>query len=342
MPGLTIATDSASGGASGGHSSARQPQPPARSASPTRPPVSPITPTSQPAQLSTARFRPNSPQPRPPAPSQSQSHEPPSFAAGRQTYTQARLVPDASLSAIPPPPTIPIDFDANPDVLALQSAISILQMQRQRATNDIRTLSAAKDAAIADPPAFLADLTSGRLRNQSEPLFAAAAPGSAPRGDPDSSSASSDEDDQMDVDGQQSTSTATRQSAKKERERKEKKQQQQQQRSKNKNTARQPAEPSARPAPPPPWTELPRPQNVVRCPPINWSQYAVVGESLDKLHAEQLRRPDQGQPAVMGPGGTYDFRASGEANPTEFVGVAAPYAPGRDKIEKKPRGDPKR
>jgi hypothetical protein len=81
------------------------------------------------------------------------------------------------------------------------------------------------------------------------------------------------------------------------------------------------------------WPEFPRPQNVIRTPPINWAQYAVVGESLDKLHADQVTRPNEGSPAKVGP--------HGEAVPVESLGkkqlglgVASPYMPGRDKIDK--------
>jgi hypothetical protein len=41
---------------------------------------------------------------------------------------------------------------------------------------------------------------------------------------------------------------------------------------------------------------LPPPQNVVRMPPINWAKYQVVGEPLDRMHEEQLRRPTPGEP----------------------------------------------
>lgn len=42
--------------------------------------------------------------------------------------------------------------------------------------------------------------------------------------------------------------------------------------------------------------EIPGSQNIVRAPPINWAQYHIVGESLDKLHEEQRRRPVTGAP----------------------------------------------
>ncbi|XMA17608.1 hypothetical protein WAI453_010399 [Rhynchosporium graminicola] len=51
------------------------------------------------------------------------------------------------------------------------------------------------------------------------------------------------------------------------------------------------------------WEKLPRPQDVVRMPHINWDQYAVVGDSLEKLHSDQLRHPPEGSPQRLGPGG---------------------------------------
>ncbi|PNY23605.1 Uncharacterized protein TCAP_06434 [Tolypocladium capitatum] len=84
------------------------------------------------------------------------------------------------------------------------------------------------------------------------------------------------------------------------------------------------------------WAALPQPQTIVRCPPINWSQYAVVGPSLDKLHAEQVSRPAQGTPASIGANGTYEFKGDGKQE--RYPGVAAPYAPSKDRIEKKAKG----
>lgn len=66
---------------------------------------------------------------------------------------------------------------------------------------------------------------------------------------------------------------------------------------------------------------FPRPQNVVRCPPINWAKYHVVGGSLDKLHEEQRRRPEPGSPSRDEYG-----------RPPEHV-IAAPYRPFIDKLQ---------
>lgn len=61
--------------------------------------------------------------------------------------------------------------------------------------------------------------------------------------------------------------------------------------------------------------QFPNPQNVIRCPPINWAKYHVVGESLDRLHEEQRQRPEPGHP-----------RRDEYGRPPEHV-VAAPYRP---------------
>ncbi|KAG9232162.1 hypothetical protein BJ875DRAFT_381347 [Amylocarpus encephaloides] len=81
------------------------------------------------------------------------------------------------------------------------------------------------------------------------------------------------------------------------------------------------------------WPALPKPQDIVRCPPINWTQYAVVGDSLDKLHNEQVSRPSEGMPQQVGADGQLGF--GGEGARRVDVGVMAPYNPLRDKIEKK-------
>lgn len=61
--------------------------------------------------------------------------------------------------------------------------------------------------------------------------------------------------------------------------------------------------------------QIPSAQNVVRCPPVNWEKYHVVGESLDRMHEEQRIRPTPGQPW---------------SEEREAI-IAAPYSPFRDK-----------
>ena len=69
------------------------------------------------------------------------------------------------------------------------------------------------------------------------------------------------------------------------------------------------------------FVDIPAAQNVVRCPPINWAKYHIVGESLDKLHDEQRKRPTPGQP-----------HTDEESSRAPVHVVAAPYNPWIDKL----------
>lgn len=80
------------------------------------------------------------------------------------------------------------------------------------------------------------------------------------------------------------------------------------------------------------WGPLPTPQNVVRMPPINWEKYGVVGDSLEKIHKDQVARPVEGMPQKMGPDGRFQPGPDGQRR--EYSGVAAPYNPLKDRIEK--------
>ncbi|KAI9753668.1 MAG: hypothetical protein M1815_006065 [Lichina confinis] len=68
---------------------------------------------------------------------------------------------------------------------------------------------------------------------------------------------------------------------------------------------------------------IPTPQNIVRCPPINWAKYHVVGESLDRLHAEQQRQPGAGESGPL-------------VDPVPETVVAAPYRLWTDRLEPQP------
>ncbi|KAI0402744.1 hypothetical protein F4802DRAFT_574240 [Xylaria palmicola] len=287
--------------------------PSARSASPARPTYSPITPP-----LRATAF--------PPA---------------RPRYTHAS---HADGTAVPVPPPEPVDFDGNPDVLALRSAIAVLQMQRRKAERDMAALDRVKRAALADPDAFVRDLTAGRVRVEGERLFVG---GVREGGDSESESESessgsrsgsdSEGEDNDDEDGPARPAGTDPQPQS------QPQPQPQPQPDEIPGTRLNPGDAGTRD--PPPWASIPKPQNIVRCPPINWSQYAVVGESLDKLHNEQVLRPAQGAPAVLTPDGRFEFKGGdggGVGKQERYVGVAAPYAPGKDKLEGKPRAPPKR
>jgi hypothetical protein len=70
--------------------------------------------------------------------------------------------------------------------------------------------------------------------------------------------------------------------------------------------------------------KFPNPQSIVRSPAINWDKYHVVGESLDKLHEQQRRRP----------GSNYLAEDHGRQQPEHEI--AAPYRPFVDKLESSP------
>ncbi|KAJ6163998.1 hypothetical protein N7470_002670 [Penicillium chermesinum] len=63
---------------------------------------------------------------------------------------------------------------------------------------------------------------------------------------------------------------------------------------------------------------IPKPQNIVRMPPINWAKYQIVGEPLDRMHEEQLHRPSPGAP---------------RREPAPEHVLASPYRPLVDRIE---------
>ncbi|POS86748.1 hypothetical protein EPUL_005242 [Erysiphe pulchra] len=81
------------------------------------------------------------------------------------------------------------------------------------------------------------------------------------------------------------------------------------------------------------WEKLPVQQNIVRSPPINFAKYAIVSESLDKLHSDQIARPNEGVPQNLGADGEYTEMNEGNRRQYD-MGVAAPYNPFRDKISK--------
>ncbi|KAL8949441.1 MAG: hypothetical protein Q9222_004447 [Ikaeria aurantiellina] len=67
--------------------------------------------------------------------------------------------------------------------------------------------------------------------------------------------------------------------------------------------------------------DIPARQNVVRCPPVNWAKYHVLGQPLDIMHEEQRKRP-------VNDGGL----DSGPQTRAEQHIIAAPYDPWSDKI----------
>ncbi len=215
-----------------------------RTASPTRPSYSPLTPVLTSASLA-------------------------STSAG---FQRAQSLPSPSFASSPPATTL--SETDNPDAIALRSAISILQMQRQQSIRDLTILERQKHDAVADAKRFAEELESGRIATRSESMRVYLNSTIERQASPD-----------MDIDDQFS-------------------------------------DPEAQIAPPqgPRFGPIPTPQNIVRCPPINWNKYHVVGESLDKLHDEQRLRPLPGEPHTE------------DSTRAPLHVIAAPYRPFVDKI----------
>ena len=288
-----------------------------RAWSPPRPPISPVlAPADMPAHLqplatgSGTFYKPNFASGRPVFKYTEAAREAAASIAHAEAHEQAAAAArtgDAAgntenATAQLPPGPVPVDFSTNPDVLALSSTLSILQIQRKKAMDDIRKLQLAKDAALANPEAFLRQLqaTPGsglrgagagpqHRRNDSSNSDS---PGRHTNTNSVSSVADKDGDVDMVMDVDASPSLA-----------------------KNNSQSRRSSAASASSASSAvsdgsaaanaaasifnvvDLKSLPKPQNVVRMPHINWNKYAIVGEGLEKLHAEQIRRPPVGEPA---------------------------------------------
>lgn len=174
---------------------------------------------------------------------------------------------------------MPIAEDTNPDVVALRAALDVLQLQRQRALRDIAALREGKEKAVADPQGFARSLERGELSSEGRgQVYELRVPDIYAGG---YDGEEEDEDETMGEDGGEG------------------------QRLRGDGEAKGKFEP------------LPEAQDVVRCPPVNWDKYQVVGAALDRLHEEQRARPADGN----GGGGGLDHA------------VVAPYRPFIDGIE---------
>ena len=227
-----------------------------RSQSPNRPPVSPITPTVQAAQLARPASLPDArPRVAPP-------QAPPTPAFRQQ------------------PSSVPISESENPDAIALRSAISLLQLQREKSKRDLKALEDLKQQAIQDPHAFVRSLQDQHNDQQRMPAGILTPTLS-------------------DIAEQAAKESADGRSG-----------------GDNMGARKDSAQVDAADKESPRFPTIPQPQNVVRCPPVNWAKYHVVGESLDKLHEEQKRYPGSSEPPRA---------QNGTRAPPHRV--AAPYSP---------------
>ena len=164
-------------------------------------------------------------------------------------------------------PMEPFSESDNPDAIAIRSAISILQIQRRQAIEDVKTLEEQKTLAAAAPEKFVQAITDGAIQTQSKSLLDAST-------------------EQSEVPMQNGTRDFSRS-----------------------------------------FGNIPGPQNVVRCPAINWAKYHIVGEGLDRLHEQQKLRPEPGEPER-------DDESEPEPEKPPKAVVAAPYSPWTDKLPK--------
>jgi len=212
-------------------------------------------------------------------PSESPSYSPitpvfPSATLAPTSGSYHHAPPQPSPTFKPPPPTTSLSESGNPDAIALRSAISILQVQRQQSIRDLQILEMQKHNAVADPEGFAEELTAGRISMTNKGV-----PVGLPASDQTKTAAHTTvEDGSSDLEEQITPTRSSR------------------------------------------FGVIPMPQNIVRCPPVNWAKYHVVGESLDKLHDEQRLRPLPGEPQ----------RDESRRVPVHVV--AAPYRPFVDKI----------
>ncbi|KAF2750676.1 hypothetical protein M011DRAFT_179999 [Sporormia fimetaria CBS 119925] len=228
------------------------------SQSPHRPPVSPITPTISAAQLA------------PREPTQPQQPQPP------PQRNNVRAPPTATFMR--PPAPVPISESDNPDVIALRSAISLLQLQREKSKRDLKTLEEIKTAAVEDPEAFGRAIQAQARRKQShntvpDPLT------------PTLADTLSSESDRPEAGTEKDNGAYTSVSE----------------------------DPLSK------FAAIPQPQNIVRCPPVNWAKYHIVGEPLDRMHEEQRRWPGSTEPPRT---------RNGQRAPSHAV--ASPYSPFTD------------
>ncbi|KAI9367536.1 hypothetical protein BJX61DRAFT_297712 [Aspergillus egyptiacus] len=133
-----------------------------RPGTPPRPPYSPVTPVFAhltPVQNSASN---GSAHPIvPPGSSPSPTSQAPPYSS-----LLSSLPPPAPPTFAPEPPPVPISESESPDAIALRSAISILQLQKQQSIRDIQTLERMKEAAARDPEKFARDLAAGKLSRQ--------------------------------------------------------------------------------------------------------------------------------------------------------------------------------
>ncbi|KAL6720791.1 hypothetical protein ACLMJK_002716 [Lecanora helva] len=143
---------------------APDPRPP----TPTAPPYSPITPVmsiSLPATNHGSGPAEQNPAPHIP-PSNFNAYNNAAFDQNTHHAAGQKFPQQTAVTETLPPPQ-PISISDNPDAIALRSAMSILQIQRQQALRDMKTLEAQKEKALEDPEGFARSVSKGQIKTRS-------------------------------------------------------------------------------------------------------------------------------------------------------------------------------
>ncbi|GAB7357025.1 hypothetical protein MBLNU459_g7851t1 [Dothideomycetes sp. NU459] len=244
-----------------------------REQSPEAPPASPLTPVVRPAQTAALDQAVSAPD----CIEAVLSGQLPPY--NNQNASQA--IPPAQF--IDRPPALPFSGDDSTDALALRAAISSLQFQRETAQRDLRALEEIKRQAIAHPDEFrqhllvqgrrkastqkssLQELLAQEQHNDDDAVTGTEEHGLAKATHTNGSYLNTGEV----PDSQQSPGLF----------------------SSFGSVSPSQGESQFQPHN---FRPIPKPQEVVRCPPIEWTRYNVIGESLDKLHRQQQLRPGNG------------------------------------------------
>lgn len=256
-----------------------------REYSPEAPPASPLTPVVQPAKpvaFSQAAYAPDLIEPA------LNGHQAAPY------YGHNALHPVPPVQVIEQPPPQPFSGDDSTDAIALRAAISSLQFQRETAQQHLRALEEIKRQAVQYPDAFRQHvLVQGGLRSAAQKPSLQQLLSQEHNHDDDEES---DEADTMTGAEREPTLTGNTHTNVQimNPEVVPDLQQLPGQVSSFGSRARSsnPQQPLKQQAPQAPvFPPIPEPQEVVRCPPIEWAKYNIVGESLDKLHRQQQLHP---------------------------------------------------
>ena len=142
------------------HDALSESQPP----SPTAPPYSPITPTMSSSLPFTNVHPAAAHQPYPYTPQNEPVSRTETVPARHEEHPSTKPVPPNQPQAQQPPPPQPILMSDNPDAIALRAAMSVLQIQRQQALKDMKTLETQKEKALEAPETFAQDVRDGKIK----------------------------------------------------------------------------------------------------------------------------------------------------------------------------------